>query len=71
MDTIEKSDASKQTGRIDLASQDGQTDQVTDELYLTKNGMKLFPQPVREDALDPLNWSFVQKHVILSIIMAL
>ncbi|KAI6779418.1 MFS transporter [Emericellopsis cladophorae] len=71
MDTIEKSDAPKQTGRVDLASQDGQADQVTDELYLTKNGLKLFPQPVREDALDPLNWSFVQKHVILAIIMAL
>lgn len=30
----------------------------------------LFPQPV-DDPLDPLNWSFFQKHGILAIVMAL
>ena len=71
MDTIEKPGESKRLGQMDITSQDGQTDQVTDELYLTKDGLQLFPQPVTEDSLDPLNWTFVQKHVILCIIMAL
>jgi hypothetical protein len=30
----------------------------------------LHPQPV-DDPLDPLNWSFFQKHGILAIVMAL
>jgi hypothetical protein len=70
MDPIEKIDAPKSTGETDLKSQNDHA-QVTEELFLTKNGLKLFPQPVRGDALDPLNWTFVQKHVILAIIMAL
>lgn len=41
------------------------------EIVLSKDGFKLFPQPVLGDDLDPLNWSFFQKHVILSIIMAM
>lgn len=44
---------------------------VTDELVLGKDGFPLFPQPVLTDELDPLNWSFAQKHAILAIIMAL
>lgn len=44
---------------------------VTDELVLSKDGFPLFPQPVLADELDPLNWSFAQKHAILAIIMAL
>ncbi|KAK8118259.1 uncharacterized protein PG998_006540 [Apiospora kogelbergensis] len=35
------------------------------------DGFKLFPQPVAGDPLDPLNWSFAQKHAILAIVMAL
>lgn len=70
MDRIDKADKSTETGQMALRAQDDQA-QITDELSLTKNGLKLFPQPVRGDALDPLNWSFFQKHVILTIIMAL
>ncbi|KAK7943948.1 major facilitator superfamily transporter [Apiospora aurea] len=45
---------------------------TTDEIvFVGEDGFKLFPQPVRGDRLDPLNWSFAQKHVILSIVMAL
>ncbi|KAK3356315.1 major facilitator superfamily domain-containing protein [Lasiosphaeria hispida] len=44
---------------------------ITDELALSKDGFALFPQPVLSDDLDPLNWSSVQKHTILAIIMAL
>lgn len=35
------------------------------------DGSDLQPQPVPGDPLDPLNWSSVQKHVILAIVMAL
>lgn len=45
--------------------------QTTDELVLSKDGLPLFPQPVLGDELDPLNWSKVQKHTILAIVMAL
>ncbi|KAJ6444819.1 major facilitator superfamily transporter [Purpureocillium lavendulum] len=41
------------------------------EICLSKDGFKLFPQPVTGDKLDPLNWSWIQKHTILAIIMAL
>ncbi|GJN80469.1 hypothetical protein PLIIFM63780_003995 [Purpureocillium lilacinum] len=44
---------------------------TTHEVVLSKDGFKLFPQPVPSDPLDPLNWSWVQKHSILGIIMAL
>jgi len=44
---------------------------ITDELVLGKDGFALFPQPVLSDDLDPLNWSSVQKHTILAIVMAL
>lgn len=40
-------------------------------VQVTENGLKLFPQPVAGDALDPLNWSSAQKHIILAIVMAL
>lgn len=33
-----------------------------------KGGVKVHPQPT-SDPLDPLNWSRLQKHVILSIVM--
>ncbi|KAK7976819.1 protein phosphatase [Apiospora arundinis] len=45
---------------------------TTDEaIFASSDGFKLFPQPVPGDKLDPLNWSFAQKHVILAIVMAL
>lgn len=43
----------------------------TTEFVLSKDGFKLFPQPILGDHLDPLNWSFVQKHIILAIIMSM
>jgi hypothetical protein len=39
-----------------------------DEIRVTKDGIKLHPQPTA-DPLDPLNWSFLKKHVILGIVM--
>src|SRR5690348_3371594 len=45
--------------------------QVTEEFVLSRDGLKLFPQPVLGDDLDPLNWSSVQKHTILAIVMSL
>lgn len=53
------------------AADGGEPGQITAEVLLDPNGFKLFPQPVRGDDLDPLNWSSWQKHVILSIVMAL
>ncbi|KAK4122188.1 MFS general substrate transporter [Parathielavia appendiculata] len=49
----------------------GTVGQVTDEFVLTKDGLRLFPQPVLGDDLDPLNWSSVEKHTILAIVMSL
>ncbi|EXV01499.1 MFS transporter [Metarhizium robertsii] len=43
----------------------------TTEFVLSKDGFKLFPQPILGDHLDPLNWSFAQKHIILAIIMSI
>lgn len=40
-------------------------------VFVGDDGIKLFPQPVVGDRLDPLSWSFAQKHVILAILMAL
>jgi hypothetical protein len=34
----------------------------------TTDGTKVHPQPTT-DPLDPLNWSTIQKHVILAIVM--
>jgi hypothetical protein len=45
--------------------------QITNEIVIGADGFKLFPQPVLDDQLDPLNWSFARKHTILSIVMAL
>jgi hypothetical protein len=62
---------SKKMSDADFKSSDEEPNQATSELYFTKDGRKLFPQPVGGDVLDPLNWSSSQKHVILAIIMAL
>lgn len=70
MDAIEKCELKAQ-GSANDGSGIQQTGQSTNEIFLGKDGFKLFPQPVQGDALDPLNWSFVQKHTILVIIMAL
>lgn len=44
---------------------------AAESALLDPHGFKLFPQPVQGDALDPLNWTWLQKHIILSIVMAL
>ncbi|CZT21598.1 related to MFS transporter [Ramularia collo-cygni] len=44
---------------------------AAESTLLDPHGFDLFPQPVQGDALDPLNWTWLQKHVILSIVMAL
>ncbi|KAK5060151.1 hypothetical protein LTR84_010035 [Exophiala bonariae] len=38
------------------------------ENVVTKDGIRVHPQPTT-DPLDPLNWSFFQKHSILAIVM--
>ena len=53
------------------AQQDVESGAVSGEVQVDKNGFKLFPQPVQEDKLDPLNWSTWRKHGILAIVMAL
>jgi hypothetical protein len=50
---------------------DGSISYAANEIVLSKEGFKLFPQPVLGDNLDPLNWSFVQKHTILAIVMSM
>ncbi|KFZ17727.1 hypothetical protein V501_01595 [Pseudogymnoascus sp. VKM F-4519 (FW-2642)] len=50
---------------------DGSISHAANEIVLSKEGFKLFPQPVLGDNLDPLNWSFVQKHTILAIVMSI
>lgn len=38
------------------------------ESEVTKDGIKLHPQPT-SDPLDPLNWSSLRKHTVLGIVM--
>lgn len=38
------------------------------ETTIEQNGMKTHPQPA-SDPLDPLNWSTLEKHTILGIVM--
>lgn len=38
------------------------------ENVVTKDGIRVHPQPTT-DPLDPLNWTFFQKHSILAIVM--
>ena len=42
--------------------------QILYQVAVNKNGIKLHPQPT-SDSLDPLNWSSLQKHTILAIVM--
>lgn len=44
---------------------------AANEVATSEDGFKLFPQPVHGDNLDPLNWSFAQKHIILAIVMSM
>ncbi|CAI7620479.1 unnamed protein product [Penicillium bialowiezense] len=46
----------------------GQDTHIICNAAVNKNGIKLHPQPTA-DSLDPLNWSSLQKHVILAIVM--
>jgi hypothetical protein len=55
----------------DTTSTTASQDDQTNEIFLSEDGFKLFPQPVSGDALDPLNWPFIQKHAILAIVMSL
>ncbi len=63
-------DVEKKPSTLGLDSNDS-VGQATDELVLSKDGLPLFPQPVLGDDLDPLNWSWAQKHTILAIVMSL
>jgi hypothetical protein len=46
-------------------------DSAHGEVILSEDRVVLHPQPVQDDALDPLNWSSFQKHTVLAIVMAL
>jgi len=46
----------------------GSGPQVVSDGIVDKNGIRLHPQPT-SDPLDPLNWSGLQKHGIISIVM--
>lgn len=41
---------------------------VMGDTTLEQNGFKIHPQPT-SDPLDPLNWSRLEKHTILGIVM--
>lgn len=41
---------------------------VIGETTIEQNGIKIHPQPT-SDPLDPLNWSRLEKHTILGIVM--
>ena len=53
---------------IELPTTIDQGTQIVYEPAKHKNGIRLHPQPT-SDPLDPLNWTSLQKHVILSIVM--
>ena len=60
-----------QNGSRKGMSQKGVPDHIvgdSDESGVTKDGMRLHPQPT-SDPLDPLNWSSFKKHLILGIVM--
>jgi hypothetical protein len=65
----EKFKASSPSGGKDV--EDVVSGQTTPEVILSKHGLRLHPQPVVSDPLDPLNWSAFRKHSILGIVMAL
>ncbi|KAJ5563416.1 hypothetical protein N7535_008580 [Penicillium sp. DV-2018c] len=75
-DINEKEQSKKTNSKYSSSDdQDNQTSmpmaQGTQILYhaaVGTNGIRLHPQPTA-DALDPLNWSKFQKHIILSIVM--
>lgn len=71
MDTPEKTEEPKVSIPTNVETMGSQNGQTTNEVFLSKDGFKLFPQPVQGDDRDPLNWSFFQKHIILTVIMAL
>ncbi|KAJ5490457.1 Major facilitator superfamily domain general substrate transporter [Penicillium expansum] len=61
----------KDTKNDDFDQTHTPVDQGSQVLYsavVNKNGIRIHPQPTA-DSLDPLNWSRLQKHVILSIVM--
>lgn len=47
------------------------SDAASFPVTFSADGSATSPQPVQGDDLDPLNWSKVQKHVILAIVMGL
>jgi hypothetical protein len=71
-----ETDIKREVGEKDSKSIDSDpihtpVDQGTQVFYraaVNKNGIRLHPQPTA-DPLDPLNWSGLRKHVILSIVM--
>jgi hypothetical protein len=63
-------DEAESTKNTAMKAQMDATDIVDREKAHTaeQNGLKIHPQPT-SDPLDPLNWSRLQKHTILGIVM--
>ncbi|KAJ5782439.1 hypothetical protein N7457_004213 [Penicillium paradoxum] len=69
----EKSDAREKGSRYNSSNDRihlslGEGTQIIHKAAVDRYGIRLHPQPT-SDTLDPLNWSGVQKHTILSIVM--
>lgn len=73
MDSITDSSGEKGKTAAPTASRDVESvhGHATPEVILSKHGIRLHPQPVVSDPLDPLNWSAWRKHTILAIVMSL
>lgn len=71
--TDEKGDKTRQGQSVNASSDQlpasiEKGTQIVCDTAVNKNGIKLHPQPT-SDPLDPLNWSSLQKHSILLIVM--
>ncbi|PGH16212.1 hypothetical protein AJ79_01981 [Helicocarpus griseus UAMH5409] len=62
----DKSILSLNNGKTGIS--ESETEQRSLDHEVTKDGIRLHPQPT-SDPLDPLNWSILQKHSILGIVM--
>lgn len=59
---------SEKKPEMDAAVQEKNTSDITTTDAVEHNGIRVHPQPTA-DPLDPLNWSRLQKHTILGIVM--
>ncbi len=60
--------ADEKRAEYDIDSEAASSHDGTMDAGVTRYGIRLHPQPTA-DPLDPLNWSSLQKHSILVIVM--